>query len=174
MCTEGPGSHENAHKGLWFAQKDTWVALKGTERKMERSKVKWRALGHRERHMEDTEVHWKLYRGLWGCSGTTASPMSSVPAGSASQAGPEKFLAWAVALERRLFFPFSYGIRSPRKRWYEVHVQPMMLTLCTFQDGKLTISMGYLKRRRRTSTEKSNPATNPSEISQCWLQNQNY
>lgn len=70
ICTEGSGAHENAHKGLWFAQKDVWMALKGTERNMER----WRDRESNgglwdtpKRHMEDTEVHWKLYRGLWGC-----------------------------------------------------------------------------------------------------------
>lgn len=49
-----------------------------------------------------------------------------------------------------------------------------MLTSCIFQDRKLAINTVYLKRRKRSSTEKNNHATNPSEFPQCWLQNQDY
>lgn len=91
-----------------------WMALKGTERNMERSRVKWRALGHTKKGTWKTLKYTGNYTEGSGAAGL---PKTSVPAGNASQAGPEKLLPWAVALERTLFFPFSSGIRSLRKRW---------------------------------------------------------
>lgn len=154
MHTKDSGLHRKTCGWLWKALKETWRNPKSNEGLQDTQKGTWRTLKHTEISTE----------------GSGAVDVLAIPA----KPGWKTFLPEQWHWRRGCSSPSAMGSGAQGKGGGWVYAQSTMLTSCIFQDGELAISTVYLKRKKRSSAEKNNHATNPSEFPQCWLQNQDY